>query len=145
MRVRAPKQRLAEIWGDRHHRSPTLLLMALGCAALLAGGWQGWRTADFLGHATAAAGIVVDPDQHQTVRFTAADGATVVFVQNGHLALPRGAAVPVVYDPHDPGGTARAGTFAALWSDPIGFALGGAGLILLPLLGFNASWNWQRR
>lgn len=97
--------------------------------------------AAFLSRASRATGTIVDPAAHPRIRFTAADGRVVEFVQNGFVSRPLGAAVPVAYDPADPGGTARAATVWATWALALWPLPVGLGFTLLPLLGYRASWR----
>jgi hypothetical protein len=113
------ERNLPEAWN-----AATVLMMAVGCVVLIYIAWHTFQTAAFLHHATRVTGVVVDPAGHPTIRFSTADGVPVEFVQNGFISRPRGAAVPVAYDMHNPAVTARA-----------------AGFTLLPLFGVRARFR----
>ncbi len=117
------------------------LMIVLGAIALVAALALGWRTAAFLSHAAHATAYVSDPTPHPRLRFALADGHEVEFTQNGYVSRPRGAAVPVAYDPRDPAGTAQAATFWASWGTPLGLLWIGLGFVLLPLFGVRVEFK----
>ncbi|MGF6240806.1 hypothetical protein P3T42_002557 [Paraburkholderia sp. GAS38] len=130
------ERNLTEPWN-----AATILMMLMGCVVLTYIAWHTFQTAAFLHHATRVAGVVVDPAGHPRIRFSTADGVPVEFVQNGFISRPRGAAVPVAYDPHNPAMTAQAATFWANWGESLWLLPMGLGFTLLPLFGARARFR----
>jgi hypothetical protein len=85
--------------------------------------------------------VVEDPAPHPVIRFETTAGTTVRFRQNGFVARPAGAAVPVAYDPRDPAGSARAAGFWPNWGTALWLLPAGLGFTLLPMLGFQPRWH----
>ena len=122
----------------------TILLWLVGLAALGGAVVQGHQTASFLAGCVRVTGTIADPQSHPIIEFTAHDGATVRFRQNGSVSREQGAEVPVAYQTQDPAGTARADTFWVEWSDVLGFAWIGLGFTLAPFFGFRATFRVGR-
>ena len=122
----------------------TILMVVIGCVVLACDAWHTLQTALFLSHAIHVTGVIIDPASHPTIRFGTPEGAVVEFVQNGFVSLPRGAAVPVAYDPLDPAKTARAATFWASWGESLWALPMGLGFALLPLFGARARFRFGR-
>ncbi|MGI4797188.1 MAG: hypothetical protein ACRYG8_24675 [Janthinobacterium lividum] len=122
----------------------TILLWLVGLAALGGAVVQGHQTASFLAGCVRVTGTIADPQSHPIIEFTAYDGATVRFRQNGSISREQGAEVPVAYQTQDPAGTARADTFWTEWDDVLGFAWIGLGFTLAPFFGFRATFRAGR-
>ncbi|SDG09486.1 Protein of unknown function [Paraburkholderia phenazinium] len=119
----------------------TVLMMIMGFVVLTYITWHTCHTAVFLRHATRVTGVIIDPAGHPTIRFSTANGVQVEFVQNGFISRPRGAAVPVAYDPRNPAMTAQAATFWANWGESLWSLPMGLGFTLLPLFGVRAQFR----
>ncbi|RYY10326.1 MAG: hypothetical protein EON55_16590 [Alphaproteobacteria bacterium] len=122
----------------------TILLWLVGLAALGGAVVQGYRTASFLAGCVRVTGTIADPQSHPIIEFTAHDGVTVRFRQNGSVSREQGATVPVAYQTRDPAGTARADTFWTEWGEVLGFAWIGLGFTLAPFFGFRAAFRAGR-
>ena len=96
-----------------------------------------------MARATYTGGIIADPQPHPVISFLDGSGRTVTFVQNGFIARPAGAAVPVLYDARDPAGTAQAATFWATWGVALWMLPVGAGFTLSAL--YEGTEKWRRR
>lgn len=111
------------------------ILATVGVLIVAWATFQTWKTWSFLAHCERVTGVVVENTGHPVIRFTAANGATVQFVQNGYVSRDAGSAIPVAYDPRDPAGTARADTFLALWASILGLLPMSFGCLAAAFLG----------
>lgn len=124
--------------GDNPKRSTLgggLLAMLVGAVVLTHCGWEASRTATFLSRAKHTTGVILEPTGHPLIRFEAADGEMVTFLQNGFASGARGETVRVAYDAQNPAETARVATFLATWGPILVDLPMGVGFLLLPLLG----------
>jgi hypothetical protein len=135
----APQPVAAPSWN-----AATVLLWLVGWAVLAGAVVDGHWTEEFLERAVHVTGTIVDAQPHPHIRFTVADGAVVVFTQNGSVSRALGAAVPVAYLTVDPAGSARADTFWANWSNLLGLLWMGLGFTLFPFYGFRARFRGSR-
>ncbi len=125
-------------------RFGAIVFIIIGVLALLIGAWQGLQTRKFLARAVAVTGHVVTvPGQesatmssaHPMIAFTAQDGTTVRYRQDGMGARPIGAAVDLRYDPSAPADTATVAGFWTTWFPVVGPLILGVAFIIVPLAG----------
>ena len=147
IRRRRPVPEPPTPWGhaptDPPWNAATILLVIVGWAVLGGAVLDGHWTAAFLSGATHVTGEIADDEPHPHIRFIA-DGATVIFRQNGFVSRPAGAAIQVAYDSDDPAATARADTFWANWSKVLGMVWIGLGFTLHPFFGFRGTFRGSR-
>ena len=123
---------------------PTGLGIALLVIALL----LGMRTSSFVKRATAVPGVVEALNaggSHPQIQFTTPEGARISYPQGGLIfGYKTGQAVRVLFEPHDPAGTARIDAIGALWFDSIGLSFIGAIALLVGLTGLIAHLSGPR-
>lgn len=117
---------------------PTIVGVTLLVFALIVG----LRTRAFLKRADSATGIVDHLNaggSHPEIEFTTPAGIRISYPQGGFIfGYKPGRGVRVLFEPHDPAGTARIDAIGALWFDSIGLAFIGVVALVIGLTGLVA-------
>ena len=119
----------------------TILPVSVGLALLVVAVILGARTRAFVLRATAAPGVVEYLNaggSHPQIQFTTPAGVRVSYPQGGLIfGYKPGQAVRVLFEQHDPAGTAHLDAFGALWFDSIGLSFIGVMFLLAGLTGIS--------
>ena len=127
------------------------LFLIIGLVAIGIGLWQGWSTVQMMhrsvtttGHVVASPGTPGRSSAHPLVEFATTNGTIVRYRQNGMGERPVGDAVPLLYDPADPKGTAIARGFWQLWFSTLAPLLLGCAFVALVWKGVAVEWRGGR-
>jgi len=125
-----------------------ILLAGVGILLLVVALLLGGRTRAFVRRATAVPGVVEHLNAsgtHPQIQFTTSAGDRVSYPQGGLLfGYKPGQTVRVLFEAHDPKGTARVDAIGALWFDSIGLSFVGLIALLVGAMGMITHFSHRK-